>query len=208
MCLKGGFFMIPIAVCAVVGIVLIIERLLFLRENRIQGDRLHFELQTALKEDDLDRAVVLAAKTKGIVGRVLEEGLRRVQAGETDIDAATEKIIHSEMAQMEKSRDWLVTISAITPLLGILGTVQGMIVAFMKIEETGSTDPKLLAGGIYIALITTVAGLCVAIPTTVAHDYVRKQTNKILHAMDLYLLEVREWLDKRKKSEKEEPVNV
>src|SRR5512134_3101195 len=112
MTLKGGFFMIPIGVCALVGIILAIERLLFLRENRIQGDRLHFELQTALKEDDLDRAVVLAAKTKGIVGRVLEEGLRRVQGGETDIDVATEKIIHSEMAQMEKSRDWLVTISA------------------------------------------------------------------------------------------------
>jgi len=207
MCVKGGFFMIPIAVCALVGIALIIERLLFLRENRIQGDRLHFELQTALKEDELDRAVVLAAKTRGVVGRVLEEGLRRVQGGETDIDAATEKIIHSEMAQMEKSRDWLVTISAIAPLLGILGTVQGMIVAFMKIEETGSTDPKLLAGGIYIALITTVAGLVVAIPTTVAHDYVRKQTNKILHAMDLYLLEIREWLDKKKKGT-EEPVNV
>ncbi|MCG3149006.1 MAG: hypothetical protein PCFJNLEI_02458 [Verrucomicrobiae bacterium] len=207
MAIKGGFFMIPIAICAVVAIILTIERVLFLRQNRIHGDRLHFELQTALKEDDLDKAVVLAAKTNGVVGRVLEEGLRRVQNGETDIDVATEKIIHSEMTQMEKSRDWLVTISAIAPLLGILGTVQGMIVAFMKIEEAGSTDPKLLAGGIYIALITTVAGLVVAIPATVAHDYFRKRTNEILHAMDLYLLEIREWLDKKHK-ETEGPVHV
>lgn len=198
---KGGIFMIPLVIAGIAAIILVIERLLFLRENRISGDRLQFELQTALKEDDLDKAIVLAAKTPGVVGRVLEEGLRRVQTGETDIATATEKIIHSEMIQMERSRDWLITISTIAPLLGILGSVYGMIVAFNRIEESGGTDPKLLAGGISIALITTVTGLIIAIPTTVAHDYVRKQTNNILHAMDLYLLEIGEWLGKKKKLE-------
>lgn len=198
---KGGVFMIPLLIAAVAAIILVIERLLFLRENRIHGDRLQFELQTALKEDDVDKAIVLAAKTKGVIGRVLEEGLRRVQSGETDIGAATEKVIHSEMVQMEKSRDWLITISTITPLLGILGSVYGMIVAFNRIEETGGTDPKLLAGGISIALICTVTGLAIAIPATVAHDYVRKQTNRILHSMDLYLLEIGEWMNRKKKLE-------
>jgi biopolymer transport protein ExbB len=197
---RGGIFMIPLAIAGVAAITLVIERLLFLRENRINGDRLQFELQTALKEDDLDKAIVLAARTKGVVGRVLEEGLRRIQTGETNVEAATEKIIHSEMVQMERSRDWLITISTISPLLGILGSVYGMIVAFNRIETTGGTDPKLLAGGISIALICTVTGLVIAIPTTVAHDFVRKQTNSILHAMDLYLLEIGDWLGKKKKA--------
>ena len=201
MSLKGGIFMIPLTIAAVAAIVLTIERLLFLRENRIQSDRFHFELKTALKDDDLPKAIVLAAQTKGIIGRVLEEGLRRVEAGENDIGVATEKVIHSEMVQMEKSRDWLITISSITPLMGILGSVQGMIVAFSRIEETGGTDPKLLAGGISIALITTVTGILIAVPSIVAHDYVRKQTNNLLHSMDLYLLEIREWMTKRKKQE-------
>lgn len=199
--LKGGIFMIPLVITGVAAIILMIERFLFLRENRINGDRLQFELQNALKENDLDKAIVLAAKTPGVIGRVLEEGLRRVQTGETDISAATEKVIHGEMKQMEKSRDWLSTISTISPLLGILGSVYGMIVAFNRIEQTGGTDPKLLAGGLAIALICTVTGLAIAIPTTVAHDYVRKQTNNILHGMDLYLLEIGEWLDKKKKLE-------
>ena len=198
---SGGVFMIPLLIAGVVAIVLVIERLLFLRENRVNGDRLQFELQNALKENDLDKAIVLAARTRGVIGRVLEEGLRRVQTGETDITAATEKIIHSEMAQMEKSRDWLITISTITPLLGILGSVYGMIVAFDQIKVGGGSDPKMLAGGISIALICTVTGLVIAIPATVAHDFVRKQTNKILHAMDLYLLEIAEWLGKQKKLE-------
>ncbi len=199
--IKGGIFMIPLAIAGISAVALVIERLLFLRENRIDGDRLQFELQTALKDDDLEKAIVLAAKTRGVIGRVLEEGLRRIQSGETDIEAATEKAIHSEMEQMERSRDWLITISTISPLLGILGSVYGMIVAFNKIESTGGTDPKLLAGGISIALITTVTGLIIAIPTTVAHDYVRKKTNQILHAMDLYLLEIGDWLGKRRKAE-------
>ena len=80
--------MIPLLIAGIAAIILVIERLLFLRENRVHGDRLQFELQTALKEDDVDKAIVLAAKTKGVIGRVLEEGLRRVQSGETDIGAA------------------------------------------------------------------------------------------------------------------------
>lgn len=201
LCFKGGFFMIPLALVAIAALVMIVERLLYLRQNRIDGDRFHFELRAALKDNDLNKAITLAARTKGMVGRIIEEGLLRIQAGEKDVAVATEKIIHSEMSPMEKSRGWLVNFSQIAPLLGILGTVQGMIVVFMKIEQVGSADPKLLAGGIYIALITTVAGLIIALPVTVAQEYIRTETNKILHFLDLYLIEIREWVDRRNAAE-------
>lgn len=198
LCMKGGVFMIPLAVVALAGLVLCIERWLFLRENRVQGDSFHYKLKTALQENDLDAAVVVAAKTKGVVGRVMEEGLLKVKDGKTDIVTATEKAIHGEMDAMEKSRGWLVTVAQIAPLLGIVGTVYGMIVAFMAIEQSASTDPKLLAGGIYQALITTLVGLIIAIVITIAMEYIRKETNKILHFLDLFLIETRDWLAKQR----------
>lgn len=194
---KGGPFMIPLAVVAIAAIILLIERLIFLSQNRIDGDRFHFELRASLRENDLNKAIALAARTKGMIGRVIEEGLLRIQAGERNVEAATEKVIHNEMSHMEKSRGWLINFSQIAPLLGILGTVQGMIVAFMNIERTGSNDPKVLAAGIYMALITTVAGLVIAVPVTLAQEYIRTETNRVLHYLDLYLIEIREWLDRQ-----------
>lgn len=199
LCWKGGPLMIPLGIVAVIAVILVIERILFIRQNRIDGDRFHYELRAALRENDLNRAIALAAAAKGMVGRVVQEGLLRIQAGETDVSAATEKIIHNEMTQIEKSRGWLINLYQIAPLLGILGTVQGMVVAFMKIEQTGSTDPKLLAGGIYMALITTVTGLMIAVPVAVAQEFIRTATNRILHFLDLYLIEIREWMDHRQK---------
>lgn len=192
---KGGIFMWPLLAVAVVSIVLIIERWIYLRENRIAWDRFQFELKAALKENNLDKAVVLAAKTKGMVGRVMQECLLRVQAGHSDIEEATEKEILTEMSSMERSRGWLATMVQIAPLLGLIGTVQGMIQCFMKIEASAQTDPRMLAGGIYTALITTFAGLVIAIPVSIAQEHIRKETNKILHHLDIYLVEVREWLE-------------
>jgi len=200
--LKGGPLMVPLALVALVSVVLIIERFLYLRANRIDGDKFHFELKSALKEGDLNKAIVLAARTRGVVGRVVEEGLLRVQDGETNVETATEKVIHNEMSQMERSRGWLVNLGQVAPLLGILGTVQGMILCFMRIEQAGAADPKMLAGGIYMALETTVAGLVIAVPVTIAQEYFRNQTNNILHYLDLCLIEVREWMDKTRRSQK------
>lgn len=197
LCIKGGIFMIPLFIVALTGLVLIIERFLYLRENRIDGDKFHFEIRTALKDNNLEQAIVLAARTKGVIGRVIEEGLLRIKTGEVDIESATEKIILTEMISMEKSRGWLVNISQIAPLLGILGTVWGLVVAFMAIERTASTDPRILASGIYQALITTVAGLLIAIPVLIILEHIRKETNHILSLLDLYLAEIKEWLARR-----------
>lgn len=202
-CVKGGVFMIPLALVALAGIVLMIERLLYLRENRVDGDRFHYELKTALKDDDLDQAVVLAAKTPGIVGKVLQEGLLRVKAGETDVAAATEKAILGEMMAVQRSRGWIVNLSQVAPLLGILGTVWGLVVAFMAIERSASTDPKILAGGIYQALITTVAGLIIAIPLIIFQEHLRKETNRILAFLDLYLAEIKDWVARRDRQTEE-----
>ncbi|OGV59621.1 MAG: hypothetical protein A2498_04405 [Lentisphaerae bacterium RIFOXYC12_FULL_60_16] len=197
LCIKGGIFMVPLALVGLAAIVLTIERFIFLHQNRVDWDHLHFELRSAIKDRDLERAVVLAARTKGMVGRVLAEGLVKIQEGHTDIVAATEKIIHSEMRGMEKSRGWLLTLAQVAPLIGILGTVYGLVVSFMAIEQSASTDPRILAGGIYQALITTVAGLVIAIPIILVQEHVRRETNRILHYLDLFLMEIRDGLENR-----------
>lgn len=201
MLIKGGIFMIPLGLLALGSIILMIERLLFLRENRIDGDRFQFELRAALKENNLDQAIVLAARTKGFIGRIVEECLLRIKGGEKDVDDATEKVILSEMTAMEKSRGWLVTFYQVAPLLGILGTVWGLIVAFMVIEKTAATDPRLLAGGIYQALITTVTGLAIAIPVLLFVEHLRKNTNYLLSLLDIYLAEIRDWVRQRARPE-------
>ncbi len=199
--IKGGIFMYPLALVALGSVILIIERLLFLRENRINSDQFQFELRTALKENNIEQAIVLAARTRGFIGRVLEECLRRVKAGETDVDAATEKVIISEMTAMEKSRGWLVAFYQVAPLLGILGTVWGMIVVFMAIEQSSAADPRMLANGIYQALITTVAGLLIAIPVLLFVEHLRKSTNHLLSLLDIYLAEIRDWIRQHGKPE-------
>jgi biopolymer transport protein ExbB len=197
LCVKGGIFMIPLGGLALLALGLFIERLLYLHQNRINGDQFHFELRSALKDNSLERAIVLAARTKGMIGRVLEEGLLRLKDGEADVDDATEKVILAEMVAMERSRGWLIAFYQIAPLIGILGTIWGLIEAFMIIERSATTDPHLLAGGIYQALITTVAGLVVAIPILVFVEYLRKRSNGILSLLDIYLAEIREWCRRR-----------
>ena len=200
-CVKGGFFMIPLGIVALAALVLAVERILYLRENRIDGDRFQFELRTALKENNLDQAIVLAARTHGLIGRVIGECLLRFKSGETDVDAATEKVILSEMVATERSRGWLIAFYQAAPLLGILGTIWGLIDAFMVIERSVTTDPHQLAGGIYQALITTVAGLLIAIPVLLFVEHLRKSTNNILSMLDIYLAEIRDWVRQRNKTE-------
>ncbi len=198
-CIKGGFFMIPLGIIALVTIALVIERLLFLRENRIDSDRFQYELRAALSEDNIEKATILAARTKGIIGRVIEECLLRIKDGEADVDDATEKVILTEMIAMERSRGWLIAFYQIAPLVGILGTIWGLIEAFMVIERSATTDAHLLAGGVYQALITTVAGLVIAIPILIFVEYLRKRSNIILSLLDIYLAEIRDWCRRRDK---------
>ena len=191
---KGGIFMVPLGIVALAALVLIVERLFYLRENKIDTDAFHYHLRNALKDRELEQAIVLSAKTKGMIGRVMEEALRKVQQGAKDVDAASEKAILNEMEGMEKSRGWLATLIHVSPLIGIVGTVYGMIVAFMNIEQSGSADPALLAGGIYQALVTTFAGLLIAILASFAQEHIRRESNRLLYHVDLYVAEVREWL--------------
>jgi biopolymer transport protein ExbB len=169
---RGGFLMIPILICSVIGLALIIERLYVYRKLKLDDFTLTGEVSRALEAGDLAEAKNMLAGDQSAGAFVLQEAI--VSAGRVE-GSGLKKALYLAgdglVRRMEESLRGLATIASITPLLGLLGTVVGMIRAFMQIEAHGANvSAGLLAGGIWEALLTTAAGLTVAIPCLLFHN--------------------------------------
>ncbi len=159
---KGGFLMYPIAVCSVIGLSILINKTI---QYRSLLKILDFSPDEILKNKPYIMAPILKAIGDGCDERELSViGTKQVRS-------------------IEKDLSWLGLIATIAPLLGLTGTVTGMIKAFMVIAESSSVNPSMLAGGIWEALITTAAGLLVAIPIHIGHHYLEKQADEIAFIM-------------------------
>ncbi|UCD15060.1 MAG: MotA/TolQ/ExbB proton channel family protein [Candidatus Omnitrophota bacterium] len=174
----------PILLCSVISITIIAERFWRLRQARTKIPNIFSQVKSLLKEDKANEALKLCEETSGPVAHILAIGIRIRKKGMEE----KEKIIiraGSRLArQLDKNLRGLSTIGNITPLLGLLGTVTGMIRAFIKIQELGGrVDASVLAGGIWEALITTAFGLSVAIPTLVAYHYFESRADNIVSQM-------------------------
>ena len=160
--LKGGFLMYPILLCSLAGLAVLINK--FLQYKRILK-----EMDTPLKEIPVVQPTLMVPIVKA-----LENG-----ANEKELSIIGTR----QVREIEKGLSWLGLIATIAPLLGLTGTITGMIKAFMVIANTTSANPSMLAGGIWEALITTAAGLLVAIPIHVGHHYLEKQADDIAFMM-------------------------
>ena len=168
--MKGGWFMLPIAAASLVGLALIIERAVALRKRRIKPRK--FLAKLADFGDDRNGAYVYARETETAAGRVAAAGLARLPAGNAAADRAMEEAGAMEIYKLRRNMRMLYGVSAAAPLLGLLGTVAGMIEAFRVTSVSrGLGRPELLAAGIYEALVCTMAGLMVCIPTLFAYYY-------------------------------------
>ncbi len=185
---KGGYMMYFIIACSVIALAVIIERLLKLHSARV--DWVHFvtQVETFVNKGDILGAVKLCENTPGPVARICKMALLKHDRPKPEIREAVEDAAIHEVPVLEKRLPILATIAHISPLLGLLGTVIGMIKAFHKIQEltaAGSpVDPGQLAGGIWEALITTAFGLLVAIPTFVAYNYLVSRASSIVTDME------------------------
>lgn len=167
---RGGVLMIPIILCSVIGLALIFDRIYSYRKMRLVGFTVPDGLKKALRRGDLTGAHDLVDPDVA-GGSLLLETLARHREGAGGIQASFTLAASDLVSRMETSLRGLATVAALTPLLGLLGTVVGMIRAFMVIESQGSAvSPALLAGGIWEALLTTAAGLTVAIPCLLFHN--------------------------------------
>ena len=167
----GGLLMIPILLCSVVVLAICIERLYTLNPRKIAPPHLLATVWQQLKADQLDTAKLRTLKQASPLGRILAAGLSNAYHGREVMKESIQEAASHVVHELERYLNTLGTIAAVTPLLGLLGTVMGMIKVFAEIMAQGTGNASVLAGGISEALITTAAGLSVAIPALVMHRY-------------------------------------
>jgi biopolymer transport protein ExbB len=183
--IKGGFMMIPIAVLWVLAIYLFIERILLINKANEDPDAFMARVKELVLRGDINGARALCAQTNTPVSRMIEKGISRIGSPLKNIEASIENVAKIEVFKLEKNLATLATVSGAAPMMGFLGTVIGMVEAFISIsQEEGSVSPKLLSSGIYTAMITTVAGLIVGIIAYLAYNYLVSRVQKVIHKME------------------------
>ncbi|HDZ57574.1 MAG TPA: MotA/TolQ/ExbB proton channel family protein [Pseudomonas xinjiangensis] len=180
----GGWLMLPILVSSVIAVAIVIERLWTLRASKIAPPNLLSQVWRWVKDGQLDAVKLKTLRADSPLGEVLAAGLANSRHGreimKESIQEAAGKVIH----EMERYLSTLGTIAAITPLLGLLGTVVGMIDVFSAIMIQGTGNTGALAGGISTALVTTAAGLTVAIPALFFHRFFVRRIDELVIAME------------------------
>lgn len=172
---KGGPVMYPIILCSVVSFALIIDRMYHLYRAKIDTKNFVGNILDTIKRNKIIDALDICDKTPGPIAHILKAGIMKHDRSRQEIKEAIEDAGLHEIPRLEKNISVLATIAHIAPLLGLLGTVTGMVRCFQTIQQKATSlnpvSPGDLAGGIWEALLTTVAGLVVAIPTLVAYNY-------------------------------------
>jgi biopolymer transport protein ExbB len=188
--LKGGLMMIPIFILSIMAIYIFIERMLIIRKAAQNPSGLMERVKSLVLNGDIVSARLLCGQTDTPIARMLEKGISRIGSPLKNIEVSIENVGKIEIYNLEKNLSLLATVSGAAPMVGFLGTVTGMIQAFIAIaQEEGLVSPKLLSSGIYEAMITTAAGLIVGIIAYLAYNYLVAQVAKIIHKMEYTSIE-------------------
>ncbi|MEY5046804.1 MAG: hypothetical protein RLZZ175_163 [Bacteroidota bacterium] len=197
--MAGGIFMIPILILSLVGIYIFVERLLTYKKADQDPIPFMAKIRSAIEEGDIKAAQLLCSQTHTPVARIIEKGISRIGSPIKNIEAAIENVGKIEVYRLEKNLAALATVSGGSPMVGFLGTVTGMISAFIAIAQNeGSVSPKMLSGGIYEAMVTTAAGLIVGIPAYIMYNYLVARVSKIVHKMEYATVEFLDMLQETK----------
>ena len=182
--MAGGIVMVPILLCSILAVAITLERLWTLREQRVVPTELTDKVWQWVENRALSDKQVMALQQHSPLGSVLAAGLANRHRERSVMIQAIEDAGRHVVHDLERFLNTLGTIAAITPLLGLLGTVTGMIRTFKAITVAGIGNPAAMAGGIAEALITTAAGLLVAIPALVAYRYLRGRVDALVIQME------------------------
>jgi len=196
--MKGGVFMYPIILCSVIALAVFLERLWVLRRKNIIPDDFIRNVEDLLRKQKISEALFLCQGDSSSVGKIFFAGLKNAGRGLWLVKESIEERGGREAVSLEKRVGILATIANLAPLLGLLGTVSGMIKSFNVISLEGTGNPAHLAGGIAEALITTAAGLCVAIPVLVCHRILKDKSESLIFEMEensIKLIEIMEKYD-------------
>lgn len=180
----GGILMVPIVLCSVLALAIILERFWTLRPSRVAPPDVMSELWRWIKSKDLNARKLKALQASSPTGRVMASGLINAKHGREVMKESIEHEASQVIHEMERFLNPLGTIATITPLLGLLGTVVGMIKVFAEMQVVGIGNAEALSGGISEALMTTAAGLSVAIPALIAHRYFIRRVDALVVNME------------------------
>ena len=183
--LNGGWAMIPIFLLSLVAVYIFVERLLTIKRAAKTPNQFIDKIKALVLNGDINGARLLCNQTDTPVAKMIEKGISRIGSPLKNIEASIENVGKIEIYKLEKNLSLIATISGAAPMIGFLGTVTGMIKAFIAIaQEEGSVSPKLLSEGIYQAMITTAAGLVVGILAYLMYNYLVAQVQKVIHKME------------------------
>ncbi len=180
----GPFFMGIVLVTLILGLAIAIERIIYLNMATTNTDKLVNSVEEAMNSGGVEAAKELCRNTKGPVASIFYQGLDRMDEG---VDAAEKAVVSYggvQMGLLEKNVSWLSLFISLAPMLGFMGTVIGMIGAFDSIEAAGDISPAVVAGGIKVALLTTVFGLVVAIILQIFYNYIISKIDGIVNSME------------------------
>jgi biopolymer transport protein ExbB len=177
-------FMSAVAIALILGLAFVLERIIYLNLADIDPSKMLSKIENALDKGDVEEAKSIARNTRGPIASIAYQGLMRIDQG---IDVVEKSIVAYGGVQgglLEKNLSWVTLFIAVSPSLGFLGTVVGMVMAFDTIERVGDISPTVVAGGMKVALITTIGGLVVALILQVFYNYLLSKLEAILNKME------------------------
>jgi biopolymer transport protein ExbB len=183
---KGGWLMIPLIIISFIAVVIIIDRYITIKKSKLNVPAFLVKIRGMLIKEDIPGAMSYCIEEKSAAANIIKSGLKKYHLGHERVKESIENAGRQEIAILEKGLSVVATISGIAPLIGFLGTVTGMIQAFMRIQDLqGSANPSDLAGGIWEALITTAVGLAIGIVALAFYNYLSTSINKLVLDMEV-----------------------
>ena len=200
----GAGFMSLVLICLILGLALAIERILYLSFSKTNTTKLLDKVEAALKEGGVEKAKEVCRNTRGPVASIFYQGLLRADQGVDVVEKTIVSYGSVQMSLMEKGLGWISLFIAIAPSLGFLGTVIGMIQAFDAIQAAGDISPNVVAGGMKVALITTVGGLIVGILAYFGYNYLTSRIDNVVYEIENATIEFMDVLNEPEEGKKEE----
>ena len=183
--LEGGWaWMLPILVCLIIGLAIAIARILFLTFSNINSKKFIAKVEDALNKNGIEAAKEVCRNTKAPIASIYYQGLDRYDQGLDAVEKAVVSYGSVQTGQMESGLSWIGLFIALSPMLGFMGTVVGMIDAFDQIQAAGDISPTLVAGGIKVALLTTLLGLIAAVILQLFYNYIVSKIDTLVNDME------------------------
>ena len=196
LCVKGGFIMIPLALLSLICVYVFVERFITLRRAAKSDTTFMSRIKDYIHDGEIESAQNLCRADGSPYARLISKGISRIGRPMNDVLVAIENTGNIEIVSLEKGLPWLATTAAGAPMLGFLGTVVGMVEAFYNLASAGSSaNIDVLAGGIYEALVTTVAGLVVGIVALFAYNYLTARIGGVMNALEAKTMEFMDLLN-------------